>query len=420
MHENTPAVAATVRNGNTLAEKLAALRGAYQDEVAYILTAGPSINSLWSQRVVDFLQDKLVIAIKQTYKLCRGIADFHLLNSWNYEPYDYIGKPIVISEYAENDPDTPGLVPDIMLHISDPRDFRRRLATSLEFDQWLFSKTYSRPWGPGIVYELASYLVIHAGIRQVVIAGWDLGELNSPGMPHFFDKAQDPKVSRLANRPRIRPFEVGDIARSTPAFYYWLRSKGVGLFLVSDQSLVDPVVPRLGSIDANLTTPYVSRIIEAIRGSRHADRFLQLWDIKPDNTAFLQTRRQRDGFPIYEMRRINGSSDPSRIVYSLRYESAFIHADLCLRVFARCTTTGDLSVEIVARGGDGEVQPISAATASNSGGDAWECLEVTKRLALLAQARTIDLAITLVGTSGQFAELCAISADLIYPDIFAT
>ncbi len=232
-----------------LQQKLDLLESAYEGETCYLLTCGPSVAEVWSERAASFLADKLVVAVKQTHDLAPGIVDFHLLNPWNFQPYQYGDPgPIVIAANADGDPETPGMQPDLLFRIPEPRNYARRLATTYHFDEWLFSKSLDRPWGPGIMYELGFYLAAHIGVQNIVTLGWDLGERNSNVMEHYFAEA-DPgsdEVDGISNKPRIRSFEVDDIAASTRALYYWLRAKGIGLSVVSDRSLVDGVVPRVG------------------------------------------------------------------------------------------------------------------------------------------------------------------------------
>lgn len=265
MHPKTTSLKRELRAAGSLEEKLGRLREAYAGEPCFLLSCGPSLNETLDAAARRFLASRLVVAVKQAYKLAPEIVDVHLLNSWNYERYDYgDDRPIVIAERADDDPPTPSLDPDLLLRVPDPRNFAERLATSLEFDRWLLERSPERPWGPGIVYELGIYLAVHVGASQLVTLGWDLGELDSPTMEHFFDEkdaAGSPEAPE--NQPRIRSYEVGDIAESTRALYYWLRSKGIELKVVSDRSLVDEVVPRVRLEESLASTrTYRTRLIQ--------------------------------------------------------------------------------------------------------------------------------------------------------------
>src|SRR5690606_5268941 len=129
--------------------------------------------------------------------------------------------------------ETPNSRPDLMFDVPEPSNLEKRLATTYKWDDFRFDHDLSRPWGPGVMYELVIYMWIHFGIKEVTVMGWDLGELDSKKMDHFFDQEKNWRVrmreglekrgmKRLAdavlappdkavlNKPRIRDFEVKD------------------------------------------------------------------------------------------------------------------------------------------------------------------------------------------------------------------
>lgn len=269
MHPRTPELMQRIRSVESLEERLAILRNAYEGETCYALTCGPSLNVYWNRSLKDKLSGQLVMSVKQTYNLAPEIMDFHILNSWNYTVYEYSEpKPIIFLERNIKDPETPDANPDLLFNIPDPSSLERRLATTLGWEDYCFDKQLDRPWGPGVMYELAIYMWVHLGVKEVIVLGWDLGELNSKTMEHFFDGEaywkqllrkmaitgalrrwvdRIPRTSDcdVLNKPRIRDFEVRDIADSTKSLYFWLKEKGIDLKIVSDRSLIDPVVPRV-------------------------------------------------------------------------------------------------------------------------------------------------------------------------------
>ena len=148
MRPQTQELRSRLGQARDLQEKVDLLAGAYAGESAYLLACGPSLNSAWSERAEAFLQDKLVIAVKQAYDRVPGIADFHLLNAWNYQPYQYAAPaPILAAARAPDDPETPGMNSDVLFSVPDPRNYGERLATTWHFDRWLLSKSHDRPWG---------------------------------------------------------------------------------------------------------------------------------------------------------------------------------------------------------------------------------------------------------------------------------
>jgi hypothetical protein len=269
---------------DALADKLDILKDTYKGETAYLLTCGPSFGDYSAEFYQKTLRDKLVISVKQTYESVRGITDFHLLNAWNYKKYSYEDpQPVVLFENHPTHPDTPGLEPDLHFmctnmgkDIPKPERLAKRLCTLRNFDDYLFDSNPDRPWGPGIVYELAFYLAVHIGVEKIIAVGWDIGSPDSRFMPHFYKEGanqeltnmpvnlvkgdkllnfgQDGKISEskldsqaesLVNVPGYYEDEVAQIAASTGEAYDWLLSHGVELEIASECSIADARIPRV-------------------------------------------------------------------------------------------------------------------------------------------------------------------------------
>ena len=245
------------------------LRGAYAGERGWLLTCGPSFKDQDLDVLQEQMKNDVVISVKQTLDLIQGRADFHLLNSWNIQPYDYSEhSPIVLMERGPHDPDVPNIDWDMCFPVtgvdpSIPRKTRleNRLAQKCNFDDYLFDVSLARPWGPGVVYELGIYLAAHLGLKELITVGWDIGERNTNKMEHFYDSKNPQVLSKakgffgkskggsaeesLYNQPGYYQAEVDVIAGSTKQCAEWLQSKGVLLKVVSDRSLVSATVPRL-------------------------------------------------------------------------------------------------------------------------------------------------------------------------------
>lgn len=265
---------------SSLFDKMRILENKYKDETCYILTAGPSLNDINRNDIKLKLSDKLVFSVKQTFNIAPEIVDFHLLNPWNYILYNYKrnNNTIIASTKVDNDPETPGLKSDMIFNVvgvgskvSSEYAYPNRLAIKRNYDDYLFSKTLDRPWGPGIVYELAIYLALHLGVNKIVILGWDIGELNSNKMSHFYDTKSpqilenkknllsgDSKLSYFSilvnkmfkkinvyNEPGFVKDDVKIVADSTESLFYWLKEKQVDLEIVSTRSLASEVIPRV-------------------------------------------------------------------------------------------------------------------------------------------------------------------------------
>ncbi len=325
------------------------LKGAYAGETAYVLTCGPSINAFWNDGVRDFLKDKLVMAVKQTYDLGPEVCDFHILNSWNYTPYTYAApRPLVIAERGPKDPATPGMNADLMFRVPNPSNFEERLATTWHYDEWLFERTFDRPWGPGVMYELCFPLLVHMGVKEIVTLGWDLGEKNVVTMEHFFreEPAGSAKSDGIVNKPRIRPYEVGDIAKSTKALYYWLRTKGIYLYLISDRSLVDDVVPRVASLETpRRRWEYETEVIGNGGFAQWYGDEPKMWTPEPSAAAVRPTHETPGGTTGIELLP-PGGSDPNQVTQQIQLEPFFAGAHITARMDACAFGPGKCSLVV--------------------------------------------------------------------------
>jgi len=379
MHYRTPALKEEIQACGSLREKLALLEDAYPGETCYVLTCGPSISENWSEELRAFLRDKLVMSVKQTYELGPEICDFHIMNSWNYHPYSYQSPaPIVISEYGDDDPETPGLQADLLFYIPDPRNFEERLATTWHFDEWLLANRVERPWGPGVMYELCFPLLVHMGVKEIITLGWDLGELNVTTMQHFFKEVpEDMKGDSdgVYNKPRIRPYEVGDIAESTKALYYWLRSKGIYLYIVSNKSLVDPIVPRITLFQDYHSGPeYESEII----GNGNFNAWDQgggpaLWVCKP--SCEVARPATGPGGTAFELKPAPGEG-MAMLFQQVQLEPFFAGARIRASMEACCSEAGRFALVVAVFTREDKNNPYILKQ-DHPGDGEWQTLEVS-------------------------------------------
>lgn len=264
-----------------LKDKVDLLKDTYKDEECYILTAGPSMKDYDAVYIKEKLKDKLVIAVKQTYNIAPDIVDFHILNPFNYQPYKYKeNEPIVMMVHlSDSTMKTPGSFEDLRFYINS-KDATKEgsLAYTLNYENYLLDKNLERPFGPGIIHELGIYLPILLGVKVINIIGWDLGDSNTNEIRRFYESNKFSKkiqkqimdlspnlynkiyvriINRInyyrfllganvvLNNPGISEGEATFIAKSTIELYTWLRSKGIELNIISRNSMVDKIVPRI-------------------------------------------------------------------------------------------------------------------------------------------------------------------------------
>jgi hypothetical protein len=263
-------------------EKIQLLKNKYKDEECYILTAGPSIKDYDPEYIKEKLKDKLVIAVKQTYNIAPDIVDIHLLNPFNYQPYDYTkSEPVILMTTVEGlKAKTPKLQEDLMFYINRNRCKKEdSVAIKLNYEDYLLDKNNYRPFGPGIIHEVGIYLPILFGVKKINVLGWDLGEPKSDEIKRFYEVNEVSKMiqkfimnispsfynkvyvrvlnkinyyrflmgnkSVILNNPGIALGEAKFIAKSTKELYLWLKNKDIELNIISNSSMVDKIVPRV-------------------------------------------------------------------------------------------------------------------------------------------------------------------------------
>ncbi|MFS2319214.1 hypothetical protein RMQ97_14855 [Maricaulis sp. D1M11] len=251
----------------TLREKVDAMKDTAKGQHCLVLACGPSLTTVEKEKLRKFAQDKIVISVKQAYEYLPEYTDFLILNTWNYQKYDFsLGRPVVIYEHGPSDPPVYG-EHDLEFQVPVVSDPSEQLARSLDFDRYLFEKQIERPWGPGVLYEVGFYLAVHLGVSQITTIGWDVGAKSSSVMPHFYDVPSAHRTRSLAkarhipdkrsrnsflhsagvlyNKPRIIPEEVEVCAGASGPFFDWFQGKGIGLEAVTNSELISDRIPRV-------------------------------------------------------------------------------------------------------------------------------------------------------------------------------
>ena len=188
---DTAAFLKHVRRGLGHSGRLRRLRGLWRGETAVIVTCGPSLNDHEQSALRAAVAPYPVIAVKQAYERLERETAVHVLNPYNYQPYHYgQRRPLVAVVGGHLAPlKMPGLRPDLLFEAdrrSRSKDLAHSLAVHRDFSRWDLSRQrWNLPWGPGMVYDLALPLALHAGCTRVVMIGWDIGDPDTDALPHF-------------------------------------------------------------------------------------------------------------------------------------------------------------------------------------------------------------------------------------------
>ena len=155
-------------------DKLKALHNFHMNEDGVILSCGPSIKKY--EEEISKLENVIIIGVKQAAQVAPYL-NYHLLNFVNPSTYSYEApKPIVLETTRGKNKSS--------ADIKFPFIHSKPLAATLNFSHYEMSRNFTRPWGPGIMYEMGFYLAFHLGLKKVTTYGWD----NNLSKRSHFDK----------------------------------------------------------------------------------------------------------------------------------------------------------------------------------------------------------------------------------------
>tara|TARA_E500000331_G_scaffold358567_1_gene426722 strand:- start:4090 stop:4866 length:777 start_codon:yes stop_codon:yes gene_type:complete len=253
MLEKTRELRREFRRIVSYSDKLEALEGAYAGKDCFLLAPGPSLGHVQEQELRDKAsgQNIVVMSVKQAYTPYKDITDFHFINDCNlpmingYPGYMYSVKrgPIVVasSGYSEEHARTrfaPAQHWDLFCKVLDPLVYPQnnlgRLCENYEFERGTYDKMLDRPCGPSITMETVIYMAVHTGVKNIYAFGWDSGAKVGE---HFYDGA-----THLTSN---RNFEYEMVQKGSGPLYNWLKTRDIGLHLVSEVSALSEQIPRI-------------------------------------------------------------------------------------------------------------------------------------------------------------------------------
>ena len=267
MKEITKELKQKMQNFDESHQRLEILKDKYEGETAYIVTGGPSLNNHNVDELKSFLSDKLVIGIKQTYDLFYEEMDYQLLNAVNIKTYDYKTDDTIVAwtvyqqdqpyYIIENDVPCDFMTPIYRNHGS----IHNTIAATGDWSEIGFDVSFERPWGPGLMYELAIPLSMYLGCKKIVTIGWDIGVLREHekgqqyiNYDHFYQKGRDKhkveydgvNVERLpiGGSGGITYDEVKMNIEGALGLYEYLKGRGIDFSIVSDRNPASELIPR--------------------------------------------------------------------------------------------------------------------------------------------------------------------------------
>lgn len=227
--------------------------GLFLNRDAYIFAAGPSLRKIDIDSLRNRLKNSLVICIKQSIDIVGFDCDALIMNFCNFSGYnwDLIDCPTFWTTW---NPSQPKLIKDknakcnVVFKVTDngKPDEKTLPLTTAGSGNWINLLKLPDaivPWGPGLMYEIAIPLALHAGVSHIHLVGWDIGSLNKKSTEafsneHFYDNSKIEMATKITN------LEILTVANSTASLKNWLEIRGIGLSVISDQSLVHESVSR--------------------------------------------------------------------------------------------------------------------------------------------------------------------------------
>lgn len=234
-------------------QKLEVLKNSFEGEECYILNCGPSLKDHDPEKLATFLEDKLVLSVKQAYDLFKDVSDFHFYNCSNLPttPNPFSGHynhskdtiSIASSNYKQYARWPMRQKSDVFFKIPVRTEINNEfLVRTGKITESLIQNKPERPCGPGIMYETVLFTALHLGVNKITCIGWDLTKeiVNQSNYEHFYGN-----TSNLVNKGDILDWEVKETREFSKPFYEWCVKNDVELCLASTQSSLYEQIPRV-------------------------------------------------------------------------------------------------------------------------------------------------------------------------------
>ncbi len=233
------------------------MKDSFAGETCYILSCGPSLGDINPMILKAICETNLIVSIKQAGLISGEYTDIQLFNCCNVTNYPtrpgtmFVGQADNCSpEYAKSQ-FWPNQKTNVIFQVDAEvsgdisKEHAGTLADSKEFDKWTIdSSGYSRPFGPGIMYETVFFLLKHLGISTIRTIGWDFQDPSQEeSWNHFYE---DSNRKNFLN-PGVKPYpnEAKKGIALTKDLCEWFASQGIRLEVMnSELCYVHEDVPR--------------------------------------------------------------------------------------------------------------------------------------------------------------------------------
>tara|TARA_B100000123_G_C25739502_1_gene433107 strand:+ start:1708 stop:3984 length:2277 start_codon:yes stop_codon:yes gene_type:complete len=268
---------------NLYVSTIDSLHNILKNKNCVVLTCGPSLNEYNKQQIREFCNNKIVICIKETINEFSDICDIFIANESRYRDYD-LNKYNCFKIYQKGKKKFKNKVDKYELILEEDLDYReknKQLLIQKNFDEYTFTNTHLRPWGPGILYETVFYLCQYMGIKNIYTIGWDLIDKNMNNITHYFENNQNDyyrkslKFGIQCDECKYEKYYKGTefktemimVNKNIIHMYDFFKNKGMNIYVVGEQSFVNKYIPRIylnKKLLIKNVVPYHCEIIESI------------------------------------------------------------------------------------------------------------------------------------------------------------
>lgn len=174
------------------------LKSKFQGRNVLLISCGPSAIS-WID-IYKSMDNPIVVTIKQAAEIVDPkLQSMHIFNSFNCRNYQSIYNQSQIVSLFQDDLSGPRQFNDFDIRVCVTKDqqdpWSDCLALNKKINNYSITNSgYIRPWGPGILFESALYILEFCSPRSISLVGFDNGFAKN--YTHF-DKSQAENVPRM-------------------------------------------------------------------------------------------------------------------------------------------------------------------------------------------------------------------------------
>ena len=214
-------------------QEVLSLKDKHQGETCYIFGCGPSLKDFFSAAdqvtIENLYKNHTIVTIKQSYLQLRNKSHYHFFNCNNFVSYKKNNNMFIAQDDGVPEQHLKNFWGDqeydFVFNLNPATNF---LARTKNIDSFLIESDFTRPRGPGIMFETVLFFVYHLGFKEIKTVGWDYCDPNSIEMPeHFYPESARLKTINPCSPPY--PKEMLESVELAGVFCDWFSEKNINL-----------------------------------------------------------------------------------------------------------------------------------------------------------------------------------------------